>query len=127
MTEHPAVMMQRLLEEKHNLILDNERMRQALNRVMIAGNHIANWRDLNWPDYPLDGLTRDQQCELALRTLGATRQYDMWCCWSAIMQVRDSLSDNPVLNAEPSTDQTVLGGKVERPNREFNSPDRGQL
>ena len=66
-------------------------LRAALEQVFIAGNHIATYRSDRWPDYPLDGLTRDQQCEHALRTLGAGRDYDMWCCWSSMMQVRDSL------------------------------------
>ena len=66
-----------------------ERLCNALDRVMIANNHIANHRTDRWPAYPLDGLTRAQQCDHALRVLGAGRDYDMWCCWSAIMQIRD--------------------------------------
>jgi len=62
-----------------------------IERLLIAGNHIATWRGERWPAYPLDGLTRDQQCESALRLLGAGKDYDMWCCWSAMMQVRDEL------------------------------------
>ena len=68
-----------------------ERLQEAVDRMMIGGNHIATYRSARWPDYPLDGLTRDQQCEHALRMLGAGRDYDMWCCWSAMMQVRDDL------------------------------------
>ena len=44
-TEHPAVMMQRLLEEKHNLILDNERLRQALTVI----HEITQETNLNVP------------------------------------------------------------------------------
>lgn len=69
-----------------------ERQRAALDQCMRGGNHIANWRSARWPDYKLDGLTREQQAEHAMRTLGAGREYDMWCCWSAIMQARDSLA-----------------------------------
>ncbi|MDE2096885.1 MAG: hypothetical protein KGL39_06520 [Patescibacteria group bacterium] len=73
-----------------------ERLRAGVDRLFVAGNHIATWRTERWPDYPLDGLTRDQQCEHALRTLGAGRDYDMWCCWSAMMQVRDELENRSV-------------------------------
>jgi hypothetical protein len=78
-----------LVAEAANVI---ERQRAALERMMIGGNHLATYRSAQWPDYRLDGLERDQQCEHALRSLGATWRYDMWCCWSAIMQARDSLS-----------------------------------
>lgn len=88
---------ERVLMELHNsaekecaeLRAENARLRAALDRLLVAGNHIATYRTEQWPDYALDGLTREQQCEYALRTLGACRDYDMWCCWSAMMQVRD--------------------------------------
>lgn len=60
---------------------------QALDKALVCGNHIATHRTDRWPDYKLDGLTRDQQCESALRTLGAGQEYDMWCCWSGMMQI----------------------------------------
>jgi len=62
---------------------------KIIERLLTCGNHIATYRTDQWPDYPLDGLTRDQQCELAVRRLGATRDYDMWCCCSGMMQARD--------------------------------------
>lgn len=64
-----------------------------IERLLTCGNHIATYRTDRWPDYQLDGLTRDQQCEHALRNLGATQEYDMWCCWSGMMQVRDEIND----------------------------------
>ena len=81
-----------LAEEFRTLRRDNDLLREAINGVMVAGNHIATYRSDCWPNYPLDGLTRDQQCEQALRRLGAGRDYDMWCCWSAMMQIRDGLA-----------------------------------
>ncbi len=69
-----------------------EKLRASVVRLLICGNHIATYRTDKWPDYKLDGLTRDQQCESALRTLGAGREYDMWCCWSGMMQERDAAS-----------------------------------
>ena len=77
--------------EALRLFEENGRLREDIQRLLVAGNHIATYRSDRWPNYPLDGLTRDQQCEHALRLLGAGRDYDMWCCWSAMMQVRDSL------------------------------------
>jgi hypothetical protein len=68
------------------------RQRVALEIMMIGGNHLASHRTDRWIDYPLDGLTRAEQCEHALRRLGATPEYDMWCCWSSIMQARDLLT-----------------------------------
>lgn len=38
-TEHPAVMLERLLQEKHNLILDNERLKQALAEMLKHFDH----------------------------------------------------------------------------------------
>ena len=38
-TEHPAVMLDRLLQEKHNWLLDNERLRFQLSRA----NRIIGW------------------------------------------------------------------------------------
>lgn len=65
------------------------RLAVIIDRLLIAGNHIANWRKDSWPGYQLDGLTREQQCENALRKLGATQEYDTWVCWSGMMQARD--------------------------------------
>lgn len=69
-----------------------ERQQAALDRLLTCGNHIALYRTEIWPDYRLDGLTRTQQCESALRVMGAGRDYDMWCCWSGMMQERDALN-----------------------------------
>lgn len=68
-----------------------ERLRASVDRLLICGNHIATYRSDRWPAYELDGLTRDQQCEHALRVLGAGCDYDMWCCWSGMMQERDAI------------------------------------
>lgn len=77
----------------HELKAEVDRLRAAVDRLLVCGNHIATHRTNQWPDYPLDGLTRDQQCEHAIRSLGATVDYDMWCCWSGMMQTRDSLNE----------------------------------
>lgn len=69
------------------------RQREIIDRMLTAGNHIATYRTDRWPGYQLDGLDRREHCEHALRVLGATKDYDMWCCWSAMMQARDELED----------------------------------
>lgn len=81
----------RLTELANKRWRETNAMQAALERVMIAGNHIATYRTYRWPDYKPDGLTREQHCERALRTLGDGREYDMWCCWSGIMQARAAL------------------------------------
>lgn len=67
----------------------------AIDRLLAAGNHAANCKEDDWPGYQLNGLTREQQCESAMHYLGETKEYDMWCCWSAIMQERDNLAALP--------------------------------
>ncbi len=64
---------------------ENERLLAAMERMMIGGNHVATYRTDRWPDY---GATPD----LAMMVLGPGREYDMWCCWNAIMCARDSLN-----------------------------------
>lgn len=72
-----------------------ERLQAAIDQLLTCGNHIAIYRTDQWPAYELGGLTRKQQCESALRILGASRDYDMWCCWSVMMQTRDAISFQP--------------------------------
>ncbi len=71
---------------------------QALRRLGVAINHIASYRSAKWPNWPLNGLTRIQQCEHALRTLCAGPNYDMWVVWSAMMQ--EAEADNQVCQNE---------------------------
>jgi hypothetical protein len=63
-----------------------ERLRAACERMMIGGNHIALYKTDRWPDPGTD-------CLVALETLHAGREYDMWCCWNAIMCARRALED----------------------------------
>lgn len=69
-----------------------EKLKASIDWLLACGNHIATYHTDRWPDYALDGLTRNQQCEHALRKLGATQEYDMWCCWSGMMQARDIIN-----------------------------------
>lgn len=61
---------------------------QALERVMIGGNHLATYAAAgNWP-------APDTDPEGALRILCATKEYDMWCCWREIMLARAALASS---------------------------------
>ena len=82
-------------------------IRAAIDRVLIGGNHLASYSS-EWPSWQLDGLTRAQQCENALRFLGATKDYDMWCCWSAIMQERDTLTGLFSPSASSPSDEEIV-------------------
>lgn len=75
-----------------------ERLSMALYRTQVGVNHIATYRTDKWPDY-------GTPCELALEMLGAGRDYDMWCCWSATMTARDELWGVP---ARSNDDRTSL-------------------
>lgn len=56
---------------------------ELLERVMIGGNHLALLIGVDHPPYsaPPDD---------ALSHYGAGDKYEIWCCWRAIMQLRDA-------------------------------------
>jgi hypothetical protein len=63
-----------------------EALEAAVNSMLIGVNHIALYRTEKWPEVGTDH-------ENALRILGATRDYDMWCCWNEAMLVSAALRD----------------------------------
>lgn len=66
-----------------------EQLEGALERALTGGNHLANVLIRNiGPDFA-DKYPPDMPPEEALRWLCATDTYDVWCCWSAIMQARN--------------------------------------
>jgi hypothetical protein len=73
------------MTEEQNLYEEQKReielLRAALNKCLIGGNHIATYKNDNWPAVGHDHA-------LALDKLGAGKDYDMWCCWNALMQAR---------------------------------------
>lgn len=72
------------------------RMVAALEHCMVGGNHIAGLlvQKLG-PDFA-DKYPPNLDPESALRMLCATDEYELWCCWSAIMRARDSLGEDKV-------------------------------
>jgi hypothetical protein len=69
------------------LLAENARLREALKRCMVGGNHLATHIDLNGPGWR--GSPTD-----ALQYYGAGLPYDAWCCWHAIMQAREAFRDD---------------------------------
>jgi hypothetical protein len=67
------------------LTAQNEKLRAALETVMIGGNHLVS----------IIGATHPQtgsHYEAALQFYGPGHKYDAWCCWNAIMEARAALS-----------------------------------
>lgn len=77
-----------ILQEAANLIdrlrADNGRLREALIRTMIGGNHLAVHIDLDRPDWQSDP-------GIGLAHYGPGIRYDIWCCWREIMAARAAL------------------------------------
>jgi hypothetical protein len=61
------------------------RLRAALERVMVGGNHLAVWLPEPCPPIETEPL-------VALEQIGSGIHYDVWCGWRAIMQSRAALS-----------------------------------
>jgi hypothetical protein len=68
-------------DEIARLRAQHDQLLAALNLVMVGGNHIATYRTDRWPRYGTEPYD-------ALEKLGAGQEYDMWCCWAAIMTAR---------------------------------------
>ena len=67
------------------LTAQNEKLRAAMETVMIGGNHLVS----------IIGATHPQtgsHYEAALQFYGPGHKYDAWCCWNAIMLARAALS-----------------------------------
>lgn len=72
--------------EIERLRAENAALREALDGVMIGGNHVAL---LIGADHPPHTASHDD----ALTHYGAGRQYEAWCCWRSIMHARAALED----------------------------------
>jgi len=61
-------------------------LRDALEGVLVGGNHLATWLPIPHPPFSDEPST-------ALEQLGAGITYDIWCCWRSIMQARAALEE----------------------------------
>jgi predicted RNase H-like nuclease (RuvC/YqgF family) len=68
-------------EECKLLTAEVERLRTALEKVMIGGNHLVSIIGI---PHPAAGMTHDY----VLAHYGPGHQYEAWCCWNAIMEAR---------------------------------------
>lgn len=68
---------------------------EALERILVGGNHLAsalvNMFEDRFPPYGTD-------FDNARRAFGGTDDYDLWVAWAVMMRVRDSLVDTPALD-----------------------------
>lgn len=63
---------------------ENNRLRTALTKIMVGGNHVAL---LIGADHPPHTASHEE----ALEHYGAGDKYEAWCCWRTIMEARDVL------------------------------------
>jgi hypothetical protein len=70
-------------------------LREAWDRVMVGGNHLANVLIAKLGPYFPSKWPPEMHPEEAIRTLCATVEYDVWCCWRAIMLSRQALASTP--------------------------------
>ena len=70
-----------------------QKVQEALERVLIGGNHLATVLIKNVGADFADKCPPDMEHEDALRILCATDEYEIWCCWNAIMNAREALAE----------------------------------
>lgn len=83
------------LPELIRLRKENELLRGALDLCMTGGNHLANYligaRGPRFPEqYPVRSNHDDIRSAFGP---GNEPDYDVWCCWDAIMRARSALED----------------------------------
>jgi hypothetical protein len=82
-------------EEIDYLLQQRDRLLAALNLTMLGGNHLANVLIGRLGGGFAAQYPPDLDHEIALRKLGATDEYDVWCCWAAIMTARAAVEKKP--------------------------------
>jgi hypothetical protein len=81
--------------EIERLRAQRDQLLAALNLVMVGGNHLANVLIGRLGGGFAAKFPPDLDHEIALRKLGATDEYDVWCCWAAIMTARAAVEKKP--------------------------------
>jgi hypothetical protein len=66
-----------------------ERLAEALERVMIGGNHVALL--IGMPHPPATATHEEAREHYRTRL----ESYEAWCCWKTIMEARRALSGKP--------------------------------
>ena len=78
--------LQELISENAKLRADLAKAVEALEEIMVGGNHLAVWLPDNHPPADVEPL-------VALEKIGAGVSYDVWCCWRSIMLARTTLAE----------------------------------
>lgn len=71
------------------LTAERDRLKELLNRCLIGGNHLGSHKVSYWPD---SGTDYDTAREALIPKYGV-KEYDVWCCWNALMGVSKALGD----------------------------------
>jgi hypothetical protein len=74
--------------EEAGLIAAAPDMLAAHNDIARGGNHLANVLVQKLGGDFASKYPPDLNSETAIRLLGATTEFDVWCCWAAIMRAR---------------------------------------
>jgi hypothetical protein len=86
------------LEESGYELLEFKR----ITDIMVGGDHLANVLISKLGPNFAEKVPSDLDAESALRILCATPEYDVWCCWAAIMRARDGSPTTKVPAESPS-------------------------
>ena len=78
-------------DEILRLRAQRDQLLAALKLVMIGGNHLASVLIGQLGGDFAAFFPPDLDHEIALRVLGATDEYEVWCCWAAIMTARAAM------------------------------------
>lgn len=72
---------------------DLKKVEEVLECTLIGGNHLATVLIKNIGADFADKCPPDMEHEDALRILCATDEYEVWCCWAAIMNAKEALAE----------------------------------
>lgn len=71
-----------------------ERYQTALKSMLIGGNHLANVLIGRLGPGFAKEFPPTREPDEALRLMGAGDDYEVWCCWRAIMLARNGLPEH---------------------------------
>lgn len=92
------------IEANARLIASAPELYEALKTCMVGGNHIASALiGRLGPSFSSD-YPPDADCLQVLEKVGSGVNYEMWCCWAAIMRVRAALAKAEAPHGSPQAD-----------------------